>query len=260
MYTIVNDIKCRFTVWSALIITLFTTIVKGQDRCSFQNFIECAKPLSVLTDSGLTFFNSKQDLEKVCPNLKEAIRCIHGFTRHCMNKEDRQHFKELFRGTGSMVHELCREGHYQQEYLKHAPCMTEISTENERCFENYTIAMDKLKSNTMQVDSSLIDITSELKKKRAIADEGIRNVCCAFQEYIECSTTAVRNKCGYNTAEFSRNFLNKMSSTMLNVHCTEYGKRQCGLSDSMSLPSSSSTVQAVLSLTTTVISLQFLLR
>ncbi|XP_072376295.1 uncharacterized protein [Diabrotica undecimpunctata] len=263
MYTIVNDIKCSFAVLSALIITVFTTKVKAE-ACNFQNFIECAKPLSVLTDSGLTFFNNRQDLEAVCPNLKTAIKCIHNFTRRCMKKEDREHFREVFRGTGSIVHELCRSGRYQEEYLRHAPCMTQISAENEKCFETYTTSMAKLKPNTyeVEVDAAMVDVTSELKKKRAIADEGIKNVCCAFQQYMECSTTAVRDKCGDDTAEFSRRFLNRMSASMLNVHCTEYGKRQCGLEESIEAwpASSSSSYQSAVALVTSLLTAQLLLR
>lgn len=47
-------------------------------------------------------------------DLKEAIKCIHAYTRHCMNNEHRRHFKKLFHGTGLMVQELCRNGTYQE--------------------------------------------------------------------------------------------------------------------------------------------------
>ncbi|VEN54730.1 unnamed protein product [Callosobruchus maculatus] len=51
----------------------------------------------------------------------------------------------------------------------------------------------------------------------------------AFQEYVECSTHAVRRQCGDEAADFSRGFLDKMSSSMIQLHCTEYGRRECGL-------------------------------
>lgn len=48
-----------------------------------------------------------------CRDLKEAIKCIHSYTRLCMKLNHRRHFKKLFHGTGMMVHELCNNGTYQ---------------------------------------------------------------------------------------------------------------------------------------------------
>ncbi|KAG5872640.1 hypothetical protein JTB14_016156 [Gonioctena quinquepunctata] len=177
--------------------------------------MECSKPLSVLTDSGLTsFVSSRADLEKVCPDLKEAVRCIHTFTRHCMNREDRQHFKKLFHGTGLMVHELCKNGTFQEEYLRHAPCMTQVSSEGEVCFKGYTKDMQDIQSSSpTEVNISELNIDTVLRKKRRhAADEGIKNLCCSFQQYVECLTHAVRRRCGEESAHFSYKLLDKMSS------------------------------------------------
>ncbi|CAH2008550.1 unnamed protein product [Acanthoscelides obtectus] len=46
---------------------LITTKVKGHEQCTAQQLMSCAKPLSLLTDSGLTFVSSKADLDKICP-------------------------------------------------------------------------------------------------------------------------------------------------------------------------------------------------
>lgn len=229
MYTVVNDIKRSFAVFSALFITVITSKVKGHDQCNMQELTDCAKPLSVLTDSGLTFISNKTDLDKICPDLKEAIRCIHSFSRRCMSHEHRRHFKKLFHGTGLMVHELCRNGTYQEEYLKHAPCMTKVEPQTEVCLKRYSKAMEEIQSNTPELNISEPDTVGVLKKKREAADEGIRNVCCSFQEYVECSTHTMRRQCGAEAAEFSRNFLDRMSSSMIQLHCAEYGRRECGL-------------------------------
>nr|CAH7768843.1 unnamed protein product [Callosobruchus chinensis] len=141
--------------------------------------MSCAKPLSLLTDSGLTFVSSKEDLDKICPDLKEAIKCIHGFTRHCMKNEHRKHFRKLFHGTAYTVHELCRNGTHQEEYLKHAPCMQKVEKQNAICFKRYTTAMHEIQSKTpaSEVSQAEPDIINLMKKKREAADEGIKNVC-----------------------------------------------------------------------------------
>lgn len=39
----------------------------------------------------------------------------------------------------------------------------------------------------------------------------------SFQEYVECSTHTTRRECGEDAAEFSKKFLDKMSSSMIQV-------------------------------------------
>ena len=46
----------------------------------------------------------------------------------------------------------------------------------------------------------------------------IRNFAgSAFQEYMKCSENAVQEACGSETAEFTRNFLDKMLSSLIRV-------------------------------------------
>lgn len=231
MYTVVNNIKSNFAVLSALFLTVITTKVRGYVHCSADELMRCAKPLSVL-DSGLTLVSTKADLEKICPDLKEAVNCVHRYTRYCMSIQDRQHFKKLFHGTGEMVHNLCRNETYQEEFLKHAPCMQTVEPLNEICFKRYTKKVNEIESKTPMdslSEKDIIAFKSSLKRKRDAADEGIKNMCCAFQEYVDCSTTTTRNVCGNDAADFSKMFLDKMSSSMLQLHCQNYGLRQCGL-------------------------------
>lgn len=79
---------------------------------------------SIVTEPTKILFTVYRDLPRAISHnihiflfssdLKEAIRCIHKFSRHCMNFDQRRHFQKLFRGTGQMVHELCQTGPYQE--------------------------------------------------------------------------------------------------------------------------------------------------
>ncbi|KAJ8957379.1 hypothetical protein NQ318_004858, partial [Aromia moschata] len=224
---------------------VITTKVKGHEHCSPQELMDCAKPLSVLTDSGLTFVSNKTDLERICPDLRNATRCIHAHTRLCMNQVQRKHFKKLFYGTSLMVQELCRSGTFQDEFLKHAPCMAQVEKEAQVCFKRYAKAMNEIQANTPDIDSAEADIASAMKRKREAADLGIRNVCCSFQEYVECSTHTMRRKCGDEAAEFSYKFMDRMSSSMIKLHCSEYGRKECGLLNYSSSSAVESSVLAI---------------
>lgn len=47
-------------------------------------------------------------------------------------------------------------------------------------------------------------------------------VCSAFQEYLECSHHTVRRQCGDDTARFTKDFLDRMSSSLLKVRITYF--------------------------------------
>ncbi|RZC31774.1 uncharacterized protein BDFB_007301, partial [Asbolus verrucosus] len=200
----------------------------NHNYCGPERLVQCAKPLSVL-DSGLTFASSKPDLDRMCPDLRDAIKCIHSYTRHCMTLEERSHFKKLFNGTALMVHDLCKNETYQEEYLKYAPCMKKVEKENEVCLKRYVNTMKEIQSRTKEETTVEPDLITYQKRKREAADEGIKSVCCSFQEYAECSTHTMRRACGEDAAQFSREFLDKMSSSLIRMHCREYGRRECGL-------------------------------
>lgn len=103
-----------------------------------------------------------------------------------MNPQERSHFRELFQGTGHMVHELCKNGTYQTEYLKYAPCMKQAEPQNEVCLKGYKSAMYKIESDSVEkqeeedatvTGSEPDDKLRYQKRKREAADEGIKSVC-----------------------------------------------------------------------------------
>ncbi|KAL3274609.1 hypothetical protein HHI36_015990 [Cryptolaemus montrouzieri] len=208
--------------------------------------MQCARPLSILTDSGLSFVTTKEDLDRTCPSFQEALKCIRAYTRRCMSYDQRKHFKKLFHGTNLMVHELCKNGTYQEEYLTYAPCMKEVESQTKVCFTRYAEAMHDIQTKTnLEEEREEImdtDIFTYEKRKRETADKGMRDVCCAFQEYLECSSSSTRKQCGEGAEKFSRKFLDQMSSALIRNHCHEYSPQVCGIdaspgSGSMILPS-----------------------
>lgn len=96
-----------------------------------------------------------------------------------MTPNHTRHFKKLFHGTNVVVHDLCKNGTYQEEYLRHAPCMKQVEPETEVCFKRYSKAMKEIQANTPPTDINVDekDLVSYQKKKREAADEGIKSVC-----------------------------------------------------------------------------------
>lgn len=94
---------------------LKTRVARGASSysCGQEELVRCAQPLQVFTDAGLTFVASKKDLDVICPDLREGLRCVHSYTNRCMTLAQKTHFNKLFHGTSSMVKELCSNGTYQ---------------------------------------------------------------------------------------------------------------------------------------------------
>ncbi|XP_045477795.1 uncharacterized protein LOC123682979 [Harmonia axyridis] len=253
MHPVVQSFTRSFALFSAVFITVITTKVRGQQNCNTA-FMQCARPLSVLTDSGLSFVTTKEDLDRTCPNFQEALRCIRAYTRRCMSYDQRKHFKKLFHGTTLMVHELCKNGTYQEEYLTYAPCMKNVESQTKGCFSKYATAMQDIQTKTnLEEEREVImdtDIFMYEKRKRETADKGIRDVCCNFQEYVECSSSTMRQHCGEGAEKFSRKFLDQMSSAMIKSHCNEYTPKVCGIETSSA--SRSSSISMVISLLITL--------
>ncbi|GLV35003.1 uncharacterized protein CBL_09483 [Carabus blaptoides fortunei] len=229
-----------------ILLVIISSVVRAHQSCGQEELVKCAQPLQVLTDTGLTFVASKKDLEIICPDLEDGLRCVHSYTRRCMSLQQRTHFNKLFHGTGSMIKELCSNGTYQEEYLRFAPCMRKVVPQNEICFKKYQEAMETLSrphhnsennnNNHNQQQQHHNNNNNNNNNKphnnsvlQDTADDGIRSVCCSFQEYVECSTHVMRRACGDEAARFSRGFLDKMSSSMIKMHCAEFrhGSARC---------------------------------
>lgn len=95
----------------------------------------------------------------------------------------RKHFNKLFQGTSMVVRELCDNATYQEEYLKYVPCMKQVADKNQVCFDRYSQAMKEIQGRPRIDEVAVEDVPAvdmveyQRKRKRQIADEGIKNVC-----------------------------------------------------------------------------------
>ena len=52
-------------------------------------------------------------------------------------------------------------------------------------------------------------------------------LCCSFQQYLHCSERIVNSTCGYETARFTKSFLDRMSGPLIQVSlCGDGMERQ----------------------------------
>ncbi|KYQ50267.1 hypothetical protein ALC60_10580, partial [Trachymyrmex zeteki] len=174
------------------------------EECGHEELVRCARPLERISNSDLSFVTKKEDINKLCPDLEAGMKCIKKYTLNCMQQKQRDHFNSLYIGTNMAIMELCQDGPYQDEFLKHAPCMQKSKAEYELCYKSYQ------------------KTTQEIMANRSLGQQNLKSLCCAFQEYLECSHHTVRRQCGDDTARFTKEFLDRMSSSLLKAHCAPY--------------------------------------
>jgi len=242
------------------------------EDCAPAAMSRCTDPLKVVTDNrDLGFATSMDELQEMCPKLLEGLRCIDDFTVRCLDREHRAYFNTLYAGTTQVIVDLCQEGSYQSDYLRHAPCMRQVQSGYERCaseyqqriktlnsgagdhvqgrseeygdYEQYEYEYEEEGSNKRRrkkrqtpthVGSGNGHESNEMETHVEDGEESVQLLCCSFQKYLHCSESVVNTTCGYETARFTKSFLDRMSGPLIQGHCQayEYGSEGCRMTAS----------------------------
>ncbi|KAF8771579.1 hypothetical protein HNY73_018979 [Argiope bruennichi] len=67
----------------------------------------------------------------------------------------------------------------------------------------------------------LIHLSENVEEQRNI-DEGLRESCCAFNDFVLCKYVYVRRDCGQDAADFLEQHLDRISSPLIHEHCAHY--------------------------------------
>nr|XP_012150564.1 PREDICTED: uncharacterized protein LOC100882346 isoform X4 [Megachile rotundata] len=198
--------------WLALLMTAFYSLLGScrSQECGHERLVKCGRPFEMINNNDLSFATKKEDLQQLCPDLEAGIKCIQTYTFECMKEKQREHFNSLYTGTNKVVMELCQDGPYQDEFLRHAACMQKVQPEYELCYKKYHRTTQEI----------------ERRNHTASLNGSLKALCCGFKEFLECSHHSIRRQCGDDTAQFAKQFLDRMSSSLLKliiieIHPTE---------------------------------------
>ncbi|XP_046427892.1 uncharacterized protein LOC124305835 [Neodiprion virginianus] len=195
--------------WLALLLTAFYSLLAScrGESCGPEELARCARPLQTLSSDWSELVTTKEQLQRVCIELSSAVSCIKRYTAQCMNEPQRQHFNELYVDVNTAIMELCQEGPYQDNFLKHMPCMQQVKPQFDSCSHKYTAQMQEM---------------------RVIKpNDPMKEICCSFQNYLDCSYRTVLVKCGEETATFTKEFFDRTSSSLIKKHCEKFPIKKC---------------------------------
>ncbi|XP_022227648.2 uncharacterized protein LOC111077610 [Drosophila obscura] len=199
-------------IWMSVLILALAVEVRSEE-CGQEEFTKCAEPLEMLhlTPEFSIGPAKKEELDKLCHELRKGVRCIQSYTRRCMDLQQRNQFNKLYHGTNQFIRDLCNKGEFQEEYLKHVPCSEMAKKEFEVCATRYKETMVFLKPNKNQENP-----------ENGTLNENIKTICCSINELVDCSEMAARRICGNEAAKFTRELVDKYANSLTKTYCEDF--------------------------------------
>uniref|UniRef100_A0A1B0A1G5 Uncharacterized protein n=1 Tax=Glossina pallidipes TaxID=7398 RepID=A0A1B0A1G5_GLOPL len=99
----------------AITVALASMTTVDAEECGQEEFAKCAEPLEMLhlTSEFSIGAAKKEELDKLCHELRKGVRCIQSYTRRCMDFQQRNQFNKLYDGTDQFIRDLCNKGEFQ---------------------------------------------------------------------------------------------------------------------------------------------------
>lgn len=203
------------------------------EQCGQEELAKCANSLQKLSSSDLSIAKNKEELDVLCPELTQGLHCIRSYTRRCMTLSQRDHFNKLYHGTSQVINDLCNNDDYQKEFLQHSPCLDRVRQSYEICASEYQNTMTLI-SQERSIDEhtekpSMVSSNNNKNNNNEKTSDDVKNICCSFRQYLDCSEHAARRICGESTGKFIRGFLDRMGNSIIKMYCNDYqlGSEKC---------------------------------
>ncbi|GIY57330.1 uncharacterized protein CDAR_526102 [Caerostris darwini] len=184
--------------------------------------------------------------------LKQGVQCIDNHSARCFNSAQLRVYDSVVSESRQVIDDICVEGESQDvcvyeehgirgffssfslvllDYLTHAPCFKNISTDLRKCAPKYR---------------KVAILSQELKEEDK--DSALKSVCCALRDFTLCKHEHAIRDCGPGASQFLQRHLERMSGSLINEHCVvyTYGAGSCSSNSNNSRIPSNSLVHWVL--------------
>ncbi|GFT03118.1 uncharacterized protein NPIL_305231 [Nephila pilipes] len=196
-----------------LLLTVLLIVITDIESCSTKELERCLVVLrSVAEREDLALATTKQELQLVCRKLQEGVKCIDDHSSRCFNSAQLRVYDSVVSESRQVIEDICVEGKLQEDYLSHAPCFKNISTDSKKC---------ALKYRKMAI------LSQELKEEDK--DSALKSVCCALRDFTLCKHEHAIRDCGPGASQFLQRHMERMSGSLINEHCVlyTYGAGSC---------------------------------
>lgn len=195
---------------------LFGVCVMCQQRLDcqadeLQSCIKLADPL--LKDPKYVFPSNKQDINHVCNVLfprtwSNFVSCIRRYTDTCLTQDQRGDFNRAVGDSINSVHKMCTNDDYQADYLQHAECIKEKSTDEIYCGTHYNLLVQQVQGSREASKQELCCSHNSFKE-------------CVLAETEQCRCEGENCRDGMSAKQFARTMLDKALGFLLK-QCNNY--------------------------------------
>ncbi|XP_035216461.1 uncharacterized protein LOC118189877 [Stegodyphus dumicola] len=199
-----------------LLSSIIGTFGEKEYRCTAQEFEECLRALNAVAQTEeLALAVTREELDIVCRKLQHGVRCIDDHSYRCFSVVQRRIFNSVVSESRHVINDLCVPGKLQEDYLRYAPCLKNVSIDIRKCAYQYK----RLKNNHGdQFTDQAKDVNDRLKMH-----------CCVFTEFVECQHKHLLRDCGIQAEQFFQRHMDRMSGSLINEHCSlfTHGSNAC---------------------------------
>ncbi|XP_042906194.1 uncharacterized protein [Parasteatoda tepidariorum] len=200
-----------------LLSTIVGSSAEREQNCTAQEFADCFTVLEAISQrEDLALAATQDELNLVCRKLKQGVKCIEDHSFRCFSVRQKRVFKSVVSESKHVIDDICVPGKLQEDYLRYAPCLKNVSTDHRKCANQYKRLANNHGGNPEEQTTANINY-------------GLKMHCCAFSEFVECQHTYIQRDCGHHAHQFYQSQLERMSGSLLNEHCAifTHGSNAC---------------------------------
>ncbi|XP_043246654.1 uncharacterized protein LOC122394112 [Amphibalanus amphitrite] len=176
---------------------------EGEQRdCALATVKPCVDTLLEQANNNVIAHATNSTLLDTCRRIQEAMKCVSDYISSCSTKAEREQFTKTVSSTSGLMDSLCQPGEFQDQFLKHVPCLRLVSIDYNYCGHLYKKLVAHIERGEDRNPSP--------------------QVCCTFNEFTNCSRAMSQSLCSSEGAEFVDQYLDRFGDATLTPACKPY--------------------------------------
>lgn len=177
-------------------------VVNSQSTCHFRELDICAANLAVFAQGAGKAEVTDATVDRQCTSITDAADCISNYTDVCLTDTQKQLSDMLFDGAAQIKREYCNKtGQLRALYIKHAPCLAEVSKEQKSCLKLVQAGLESL--------------------HKAQWNKRIPYLCCTYHRLRDCFRNLIEAKCGDEPLAMMNQLMRAILSRIPDLMCID---------------------------------------
>ncbi|GFQ64738.1 uncharacterized protein TNCT_266581 [Trichonephila clavata] len=150
---------------------------ENDPNCTAQEFADCFTVLEAISQrEDLALAATQEELNLVCRKLQQGVECIEDHSFRCFTAPQKRIFKSVVSESKRVIDDICVQGKLQEDYLRYAPCLKNVSTDEKKCANQYKKLANNHGANPDDPNADNVNYGLKLHCKRNPLELTKRNV------------------------------------------------------------------------------------